>query len=116
MASDQLQIKEKDENIIVYLNGKLDVQRSSQIELSLDDLRVKNPNSNIILEMSRVEHMSSSGLRVLVALMRELNAKGYVLRLCKLSKSVEKIFEIVELTDMFDIYKTEDSALKGLRE
>ena len=116
MTSDLFQTKKEGENIIVYLKGKLDIHQSSEIEVSLDDLRTKNPNSNIIIEMSEVEHMSSSGLRILVALMRELNVNGRELRLCKLSKSVEKILEIVELADMFDIYKTEASALRGVRE
>ena len=116
MRSDKLKTRKDGENIVVYLKGNLDVHESSKLEESLDDLRIKNPDYNFILEMHDVEHMSSSGLRVLVALMRELNSKGRELRLCRLSRPVEKIFGIVELLDMFNIYKTESAALKGIHE
>ena len=55
--------------------------------------------------------MSSSGLRVFVSLMRNLKESNRSLKLCNLSPAVRKVFEVVELMDMFDIHESEEEAL-----
>ena len=107
------QTKEASDNIIIYLAGRLDVHTSSDIEVQLDDFRLKNPDKNLIFDMSRVEYVSSSGLRMLVSLMRALNAANKTLKLCQLGEVVAKVFAVVELMDMFDIYDDEASAIQG---
>ena len=104
--------KEGERYIILYLSGKVDVHTSFDIEIELDNFRIKYPNKDIILDMSQVDHLSSSGLKVLVALMKQLKEDNRKLKFCKLSKAVSKVFEVVELTDMFDIYTNETSAIK----
>jgi anti-sigma B factor antagonist len=46
--------------------------------------------------------------------MRILKEKKYKLLLCEMDINAKKIFEIVELMDMFDIYDTEEEALNSL--
>jgi anti-sigma B factor antagonist len=57
--------------------------------------------------------MSSSGLRVFVSLMRMLRENNRALKLTNLSVAVKKVFEVVELMDMFEIYDSEEAALKS---
>ncbi len=106
-------VKKSSANLIIYLTGKLDVHTSSDTEEEIENLRLKSPDKDIILDMSQVEHMSSSGLRILVSLMRVMNTHDKKLKICKLSEPVKKVFEVVELMDMFNIYSDENSAIKG---
>ncbi len=107
-------IKTKDagDNIVVYLRGRLDVHMSGEIEKDIQKLIDENPEKSLIVNLSEIEYMSSSGLRVLVAVMRILKTNGQNLKLCHLNAAVKKIFEVVELMDMFDIYETEEEALR----
>ncbi|MBV6493487.1 MAG: hypothetical protein LDLANPLL_01510 [Turneriella sp.] len=107
-----LRTKEVGSYIIAYLKGRLDVHLSGEIEKELMALSEKNPDVDFILNLEGIEYMSSSGLRILVALMRHLKTKNRKLKLCSLNLAVKKIFEVVELMDMFDIYDTEEAALK----
>jgi anti-sigma B factor antagonist len=77
----------------------------------LNDVIRKHTGKNLILNLDDVEYMSSSGLRVFVSLMRTLKESNRSLRLCNLSVAVKKVFEVVELMDMFDIYDSEEEAL-----
>ena len=104
---------EKDNYLILYLQGRMDVKNSSDIESDINALIHQNPNLGIILNLEKVEYMSSSGLRLFVSIMRTLKEQNRNFRLCNLSQAVIKIFEVVELMDMFSIYKHEEDALKN---
>jgi len=106
-----LQTKENNDKLIIYLTGRIDVHLASEMETELNELIEKNEDKNVVLNLSDVEYMSSSGLRVFVSLMRNLKETNRTLSLCNLSGAVKKIFEVVELMDMFDIHETEEQAL-----
>lgn len=108
-----LKVKESGSHIVVYLNGRMDVHLASEIENELNDIIQKNNQKSIVLNLDDVEYMSSSGLRVFVSLMRTLKESNRNLKLCNLSLAVRKVFEVVELMDMFDIYESEEEALAG---
>lgn len=106
-----LKHSENGNNVVVYLSGRMDVHLASDIESELQQIMQKFPDKDIILNLDEVEYMSSSGLRVFVSLMRTLKDSGRALKLCNLSMAVRKVFEVVELMDMFDIYESEEEAL-----
>jgi anti-sigma B factor antagonist len=110
----ELQSKETSQCVIIYLSGRMDVHLASDIENQLNDVVKKNTKSCIILNLEDVEYMSSSGLRVFVSLMRTLKDQKRNLKLCNLSIAVRKVFEVVELMDMFDIYGSEEEAIASV--
>jgi len=107
--------REENNHIIVYLKGRIDVHLASEIESELMKLIKQNPNKDFILNLSDVEYMSSSGLRVFVSIMRYLKERNRNLKLSNLSLAVKRVFEVVELMDMFDIYNDESDALASNR-
>lgn len=106
-----LQYRETDNTLVISLAGRMDVHLASETEGQLNDLIKTHPTSSVILNLEDVEYMSSSGLRVFVSLMRTLKESNRDLKLCNLSIAVRKVFEVVELMDMFDIYESEEEAL-----
>ena len=103
--------KESGDFIVAYLKGRIDVHLSTEIEKQINDIIDKFSDKSLIINLEDVEYMSSSGLRVLVASMRILKSNNKNLRLCNLNTAVKKVFEVVELMDMFDIYSSEKEAL-----
>ncbi|MFH0974171.1 MAG: STAS domain-containing protein [Spirochaetota bacterium] len=109
----QLQIKKINNIIILPLTGRLDVQYSIQIEKEIYQLIQTEKDFHLLLNLADVKYMSSSGIRIFVSTMRILKETGRKLKLCSLSEPVKKIFEIVELLDMFEVYNTEDEAIRA---
>lgn len=107
----KLKTNKAENNLIIYLSGRIDVHLASEIEEDINKLIKDITEKNVILNLQEVEYMSSSGLRVFVSLMRNLKENDCRLKLSNLSTAVYKIFEVVELMDMFDIYSTEKEAL-----
>lgn len=110
-----LNVKKTGNVIIIYLQGRLDVHLSADIEKEINRLITTDISCNFILNLKEVEYMSSSGLRIFVSTMRILKESKRKLVLCEMNNAVRKIFEVVELTDMFDIFNSENEALEFLK-
>lgn len=108
----ELKTKKVNNVIVIYLSGKLDVHASADIEKEINKIIKQDPSSHLLLNLAQVEYMSSSGLRIFVSTMRILKESKRKLKLCAMNNAVKKIFEVVELMDMFSIYDTEEDALK----
>ncbi len=108
-----LEIKKIDNIIEVFLTGRLDVLNSIIIEEKIHELVKSEPGYHILLNLNDIKYMSSSGIRIFVSTMRLLKESGKSLKLCNLNDSVRKIFEVVELLDMFEVHNTEEEALKS---
>ena len=107
-----LNTKKVGEKLVVYLEGRLDVSVSNEVEEELARLIDNESNLHLVLNMDKVEYMSSSGFRACIATLRKLNAKDGSLKLCNIRPSVKRIFDVIELTSLFEIYETEAEALK----
>ncbi len=101
--------------VVVYLQGRLDVHLSADIEKEINKLIKDDPASHLLLNLAGVEYMSSSGLRIFVSTMRILKESNRKLKICSMNNAVKKIFEVVELMDMFEIYETEEEAIASFK-
>ncbi|MCE9500044.1 MAG: STAS domain-containing protein [Leptospira sp.] len=100
-----------DGKVVVYLVGRLDVSVANEVEEGLADLIDNSGHRKILLNMEAVDYMSSSGFRACISTLRKLNSKDGVLKICNIKPSVKRIFDVIELTSLFDIYENEEAAL-----
>lgn len=64
----------------------------------------------VLLDMQRVTFMSSSGLRALLVLRKELLARGGELRLCRLQQAVQEVFDLTGFSRVFAIHASREDA------
>lgn len=110
-----LKNKTVDKVIVLYPAGRLDVHLSAEVEKDINSIIQANPQHNLLLNLKDVDYMSSSGLRIFVSTMRVLKESQRKLKLCNMNSAVQKIFEVVELMDMFDIYDNEEEAIRSFK-
>ena len=111
----EFNFKKNGNTIIVYLKGRLDVHHCADIEQEISKLLSYEMSSHLLFNMKDVEYISSSGLRIIVSTMKRLNEENRNMAICNINNSVKKIFEIVQLTDMFNIFSSEDDAFNFLK-
>lgn len=99
---------------IVYLRGRLDVHYATEIEDGLNQL-INDGKIFLLINLKAVEYLSSSGLRIFIATMRKLREKNGKLKLCNMNDAVKKIFRVVELIDMFEIFDDEQKAVASFK-
>jgi anti-sigma B factor antagonist len=97
---------------ILALSGRLDTETSADLELALADLQAAGA-THFLIEMADIGYVSSAGLRVLLALAKQLDGGRGSLRLCGLNAAVTQVFDVAGFSKLFLIYPTRDAALAG---
>lgn len=107
-----MNITAREENgiTIIEISGKMDTAISPAVHEKLVALRSED-GSNVLLNLSRLDYMSSAGLRALLALAKQLEKEGGALRICNLNKVVQEVFEIAGFNSILKVFPSESEAL-----
>ena len=92
-----------------------ELDASNAGELKRDIAPVLEANTKLVLDLSRLRFVDSSGLGAFISCLRKLNAKGGDLKLCGMSKQVRAVFELVRMHRIFDIFATREEAARAFR-
>ena len=99
-----------DKAAIVDVVGDVDLHRSSDFQQAM--LRVLDDRpSRLIVNLSGVPYMDSSGVASLVKLLSRTRKGGMPMYLVGLQQRVRSVFEITRLDTVFDIRGSEQEAL-----
>ena len=88
---------------------RLDAAVAIRFKEQMRDVTLQ-PAPRVILDMSRIEFLDSSGLGAVVAVMKSL-APDRQLELCGLTGNVDKVFRLTRMDTVFRIYPDLDAAL-----
>ena len=115
-----MKIAPRKENDIIILNIQGRVVGDASLELRREingwlAEEGEDEKPNIILNLSKVSMMDSSGLGVLVSSYTSVQKKGGKLILAGLGKGLQNLIAITKLTRVFDIYESEEEAVQSLQ-
>ena len=84
----------------LVLIGRLDTVTAPELEAELEKIL---PNTNaLVLDMEKLEYISSAGLRVILKAQKEMNTKG-TMKLSHVGESVMEVFDITGFSDFLNI-------------
>lgn len=69
--------------------------------------------TQVVLDMTAVKFVDSSGLGALISCLRLLNTRRGDFKLCAMSKPVRALFELMRMHRVFNIYDARDDAVKA---
>lgn len=98
------------EKNVLPLEGEIDLQISPDIASRLNKLIVNRP-PRLVVDLSRVTYIDSSGLAVLVNAMQNVEDYGGLFALAGAPETVRAIFESARLDQVFLSYPHVDAAL-----
>jgi anti-sigma B factor antagonist len=97
--------------LLVEVAGEINITSSPEMKRWFE----KTQASRIVINLSRVGYIDSSGLATLVELLKKLRGRKGTLALTGMTGKVRSLFEITKLDKLFDIQPTDEAALKGLQ-
>jgi stage II sporulation protein AA (anti-sigma F factor antagonist) len=106
----RLDTKKIGDKLFVYPKGRVNMEIASEIEDALNQL-IDEGCKFLVVNMKDVEYMSTPGFRVIIAVFRRITSMGGTFHVCEIRPSVKRIFEILELQHLIDIYNTEADAM-----
>jgi anti-anti-sigma factor len=100
------------EVIVIAPTGRLDITTAWQFRLKLQDC-ISHVSPNVVVNLSQVNFIDSSGLTSLVAGMRDTDKVKGSFRICNVHPEAKLVFEVTMMDSVFEIFDTEEEALQG---
>src|SRR3982750_1689609 len=101
----------KDRPNVLPLEGEIDLHVSPEVSKSLRAMVEKKPKV-VIVDLAKVTYLDSSGLAALIEGMQNVQEYGGKFALANVQETVQHIFEIARLDQVFQIYPNIESALE----
>lgn len=95
---------------ILQLIGRLDAYTAPPVEKFFQKLSI-DPLSGVIVDLSQVDFIDSTGLATLVIGMKRCQQQQGELVLCGIQQPVRTIFELTRLNTVFTIVSTQEDAI-----
>ena len=96
---------------LVALNGRIVLgEESTALREKLKSL-IAGGKKKIVLNMSEIAYIDSSGLGALVAAHLSAKNGGASIRLCNLGQKFHEVLQLTKLLTVFDVYDTEAAAV-----
>ncbi len=96
---------------ILKVSGRIDPSTSNQLEAEIDSA-LNAEASLLVLNLSEVDFISSTGLRIFLSALKKAKSKNGDVKICCMNSNVEKIFKIAGFVSLFDIFPTEEEAVQ----
>lgn len=99
---------------VLFLTGELiDKNQATELLKSVDEL-IEMGKNKIMIDLSDLKYMNSSGLNVLIQLLTKTRSKGGESVIVNVNKKVNELLVITKLNTLFKVAETKQEALKFL--
>ncbi len=98
---------------ILEVQGEIDLYSSPMLRKYIFNTLKEQKPQTLIVNLSDVTYTDSSGIATLVEGLQLAEEYRTRFKLVGLSQSVLEVFQLVRLERVFDIYQTEEDALKA---
>ncbi len=95
--------------VLVSVEGRVDASNAGVLEQKLLGL-IAAGEKRFVLDVARLDYISSAGLRVLLVARKRLPTGGS-LALCALQSQIREILDIAGFSSLFGIYDTQEEAV-----
>lgn len=109
----EIKLKKETPFFIFQLSGRMDINCYYIVDEQVQKA-ISNGEHHLIFDMSDVNFMDSSGLRVFISALKQITRENGQIILVNMSDIVRSIFEITQTLNLFEEYPTVDSAISEL--
>lgn len=95
-------IEELDEKILVTMIGSLDTAAAIETEQILKPVTAEETAKDILIECQELEYIASSGLRILLDVLKKTKAKDKRVILRNVNDDIKNVFKITGFINLFE--------------
>lgn len=100
---------------IISLSGRLDAYSANDLEEKLNAM-IDEAQVRMIVSLENLEYISSSGLRVLLAALKNVRKQQGDIKLSCLQPYIKEVFDIAGFSQLFNIFDNDESAIDSFVE
>ncbi|MCZ7546093.1 MAG: STAS domain-containing protein [Anaerolineae bacterium] len=106
----EIKVSELKRVTLFEISGRIDSTNAAELGEALNTA-IDSGRSQIVLDLSAVEYMSSAGLREMVAALKRVKRGTGDVRLANPSERVQEVLELAGLDTIFEVYDTQVEAV-----
>lgn len=110
----QIAVDRKDDMVVARI-PVADLDAANSGEFKHDIAPVLESADKVVIDLSAVRFVDSSGLGAMLSCLRQMAAKGGDLKLSGMSKQVRATFELVRMHRIFEIFDSSDAAIAAFK-
>ena len=95
-------IQELDEIIVITMTGSLDTAAAIETEQTLKPITASEKAKDIVFECEELDYIASSGLRILLDVLKKTKAKGKTVTLRNVNDDIKNVFKITGFINLFE--------------
>jgi len=99
---------------VIEIDGELDASSSILLDNALTESIAKN-ETEILIDCSRLNYISSAGLGVFMSYLQDFNSNGTKMVLYAVSEKVKNVFAVLGLDSLITIVATKEDAMATLK-
>jgi anti-sigma B factor antagonist len=96
---------------VLRAQGEIDVASAPEFHASLSDL-IREDTEILIVDLSEVSFMDSTGLGVLVGVEKQMSEAGHEMRLVVTQPQITRLLELTGLNEVFTIVSSRKDAVR----
>ncbi|WP_046175782.1 anti-sigma factor antagonist [Domibacillus indicus] len=97
-----IDVQEQEQQTTIKISGEIDAYTAPKLRETAFPYTEKK-ETNLVIDLSEVSYMDSTGLGVFVGLFKSLNANDGTMKLVGLSDRLKRLFDITGLADIMNI-------------
>lgn len=101
------------DTLVITPEGHLDAQNEKSFEERVLK-SIESGEKKIVLDFSKIDYVSSAGLRALLIIAKHQKESDGSLAVCGLQENVKEIFAVSGFDAIVDLYSDREAALEGL--
>ena len=94
-------IQKFEDKYLATLKGELDTAAALEVEETLKPL-YKSEGRDIIIDCTELEYIASSGLRILISILKGAKANGSKVTIKNLNDDIKNVFKLTGFINLFE--------------
>lgn len=94
-------IQQSEDKYLITLEGEMDTAAAVEVEKKLQPLYNTN-GQDVIIDCSKLEYIASSGLRILISILKGAKAGGSRVVLKDVNDDIKTVFKLTGFINIFD--------------
>ena len=95
-------IEQLEDRFLVTLEGELDTAAAAEVEKTLQPLYTTN-GKDVIIDCEGLEYIASSGLRILISILKGAKAGGSKVTLKNMNDDIKSVFKLTGFINIFNV-------------
>lgn len=104
-----VKIKTNENSVLISIEGSIDSKTAGDLQSQIMD--TVSESNNVLIDLTKVEYVSSAGLRVLLMIYRQIKSKNGKVILVGVSQEISDVMSMTGFINFFEITDTIDNAL-----